>query len=191
MFKSVLRAIAKSPLTTELIQKLNANQKLNLQGVARLPKGLVTSAIAQEEKKNVLVICSTLEEASRWMANIELMGYKQSFFYPTSEATPYEAFNGESEMIWGQMQTLSSLINQDVTSSPLAVITTEKALQPHLPPSLVFADYCLNLTKGMIFESKNIDLTLARMGYERVNLVEIEGQWSKRGDLIDIFPVSA
>ena len=29
------------------------------------------------------------------------------------------------------------------------------------------------------------------MGYERVNLVEIEGQWAKRGDLIDIFPVSA
>lgn len=191
MFNSVLRAIAKSPLTTELIQKLNTAKTLNLQGVARLPKGLVIAAIAQSEQKNLLVVCATIEEAARWMANIEVMGYKQVFFYPTTEATPYESFNGESEMIWGQMQTLSSLINQDVTKSPLAVVTTEKALQPHLPPSSVFADYCLNLTKGMNFDSKRIDLTLAKMGYERVNLVETEGQWSKRGDLIDIFPVSA
>ncbi len=43
----------------------------------------------------------------------------------------------------------------------------------------------------MTLESKDIDLTLAKMGYERVNLVETEGQWGKRGDLIDIFPVSA
>ena len=43
----------------------------------------------------------------------------------------------------------------------------------------------------MTLESKQIDTTLAKMGYERVNLVETEGQWSKRGDLIDIFPVSA
>ncbi|MBL1208757.1 transcription-repair coupling factor [Geminocystis sp. GBBB08] len=191
MFNSVIRLIAKSPLTTELIQRLNTSQKLNLQGVARLPKGLVTSAIAQEEKKNLLVVCATLEEAARWMANIEVMGWKRVLFYPTSEATPYEPFNSESEMVWGQMQTLSSLINRDVTSSPLAVVTTEKALQPHLPPLSVFADYCLNLDKGMTFESKGIDLTLAKMGYERVNLVEIEGQWSRRGDLIDIFPVSA
>lgn len=191
MFNSVLRAFAKSPLTTELIQKLNTSHKLNLQGVARLPKGLVTAAITQSEQKNLLVVCSTLEEAARWMANIEVMGYKQVFFYPTTEASPYDSFNSESEMIWGQMQTLSSLIGHDVTSFPLAVVTTERALQPHLPPSSVFADYCLNLTKGMTLDSKKIDLNLAKMGYERVNLVETEGQWSKRGDLIDIFPVSA
>jgi transcription-repair coupling factor (superfamily II helicase) len=191
MFNSVLRAFAKSPLTTELIQKLNTSHKLNLQGVARLPKGLVTAAIAQSQQKTLLVVCATLEEAARWMANIEVMGYKQVFFYPTTEASPYDSFNSESEMVWGQMQTLSSLIGQDVTNSPLAVVTTERALQPHLPPSSIFADYCLNLIKGMTLESKKIDLNLAKMGYERVNLVETEGQWSKRGDLIDIFPVSA
>ena len=198
MFDSVLRNIANSPLTTELTQKLNTFKILNLQGVARLPKGLVISAIAQGEKKNLLVVCATLEEAARWVANIEVMGWKQVFFYPTSEATPYEHFNCESEMIWGQMQTLLSLLSQDDTTircnsptTPVAVVTTEKALQPHLPPSSVFADYCLNLNKGMNFDSKHIDLTLARMGYERVNLVEIEGQWGKRGNLVDIFPVSA
>ncbi|MGY6530456.1 MAG: transcription-repair coupling factor [Cyanobacterium sp.] len=187
-FSSVLRAIAHSPLTNELTKKITPDKPYHLQGASRLVKGLVTSALAQKQDKNLLVVCATLEESARWMANIEAMGWKQVFFYPTTSASPYEALNPESEMIWGQMQTLSGLISHH---EPIAVVTTEQALQPHLPPAEVFSKYCLNLVQGMTLHSKDIDLTLTNMGYERVNLVEIEGQWAKRGDLIDIFPVSA
>ena len=187
-FFSVIRAIATSPLSNELTKKISHDKPFHLQGASRLVKGLVTSALAQKQNKNLLIVCATLEESARWMANIEAMGWKQVFFYPTTSASPYEALNPESEMIWGQMQTLSGLISK---KEPVAVVTTEQALQPHLPPADVFSQYCLNLTEGMTLNSKEIDLTLANMGYERVNLVESEGQWAKRGDLIDIFPVSA
>ncbi|MCP9795478.1 transcription-repair coupling factor, partial [Synechococcus lacustris] len=33
--------------------------------------------------------------------------------------------------------------------------------------------------------------TLARLGYERVATIEQEGTWSRRGDIVDLFPVSA
>lgn len=187
---SIVKAIASSPLTSEIVNKLITEQKLRLQGASRLAKGIVTSALAQKQQQNLVVICATLEESARWMAQLELMGWKQVFFYPTSNATPYESLNPESEMVWGQMQTLASLQNQDKSQS-WAMVTTENALQPHLPPPDVFADYCLNLNKGMELDIKEIELTLTRMGYERVNLVETEGQWTKRGDLVDIFPVSA
>jgi transcription-repair coupling factor (superfamily II helicase) len=29
------------------------------------------------------------------------------------------------------------------------------------------------------------------LGYERVPLVETEGQWSRRGDIVDVYPVSS
>ena len=190
-FNSLIRLISQSPLTTSLIDKLNTASTLRLQGASRLAKGIVTSAITQKQNKNLLIVCATLEEAARWMAQIELMGWKGRYFYPTSEASPYESFDRESEMIWGQLQTLSSLVDRDDDSQNLVIVTTEKALQPHLPPPSVLANYCLNLSLGMTMETKQIDTTLAKMGYERVNLVETEGQWSKRGDLIDIFPVSA
>jgi transcription-repair coupling factor (superfamily II helicase) len=38
---------------------------------------------------------------------------------------------------------------------------------------------------------KDLSDRLARLGYERVPLVESEGQWSRRGEIVDIFPVSA
>ena len=33
--------------------------------------------------------------------------------------------------------------------------------------------------------------SLAKLGYEKVSLVESEGQWSQRGDIVDVFPVAA
>ncbi len=106
-FSSIVRALARSPLTTELLSKLNRQQDLRLNGVPRFPKGLVASALAQNSDKNLFVVCATLEEAGRAYAQLEAMGWKNVYFYPTSEASPYEPFDPETEMTWGQMQVLA------------------------------------------------------------------------------------
>ena len=192
-FASVVRAIEKSPLTKELITKLDKGQSLLLNGIPRLPKGIVSSSLAKAENNNLLVVCPTLEEAGRWAAQLEAMGWQTVNFYPTSEATPYDPFDPESEITWGQMQALIEVRSQksEVRSKEVAIVATERALQPHLPPLEVFASYCLTLQPGMELTSKQLDESLARLGYERVSLVETEGQWSRRGDIVDIFPVSA
>ncbi len=187
-FSSVIRTIQKSPLTQELLDKLNKQGKLELNGVSRLPKGLVASSLAKAMEKNLLVITPTLEEAGRWAAQLETMGWNSLHFYPTSEASPYEPFNPESEMIWGQMQVLADLLTNSHT--PKAIVATSRALQPHLPPPDVLKEYCITFETKNIFSDK-IEEILTKLGYERVNLVETEGQWTKRGDLVDIFPVSA
>ncbi|MGB5595332.1 MAG: transcription-repair coupling factor [Crocosphaera sp.] len=191
VFSSLIRTLQKSPLTKELLEKLKGNNELGLKGINRLPKGLISSTLAQANQQNILVICATLEEAGRWTAQLEIMGWKTVNFYPTSEASPYETLNPESEMIWGQMQVLSNLNTPESKDNNFAIVTTEKALQPHLPPPDIFHSYCLNLQVGMTETSKNIDKLLVRLGYERVTLVEVEGQWSRRGDIVDIFPVSS
>ncbi len=191
VFSSVIRHLNKSPLSAELQQKLAKNKTLHLTGIPRIVKGLLASSLAQAEAQNLLVVCATLEEASRWTAQLETMGWKSVNFYPTSEASPYEAFNPESEMIWGQMQVLSVIHNPLSVTRQLAIVTTEKALQPHLPPPDVFQRYCLTFTSGMSQDAKALEQELAQLGYERVSLVETEGQWSRRGDIVDIFPVSA
>ncbi|MGK7893420.1 MAG: transcription-repair coupling factor, partial [Xenococcus sp. (in: cyanobacteria)] len=187
-FGSVVRAVEKSPLTKELVTKINKNGSLLLNGIARLPKGIVASGLAKTANKNLVIVCSNLEEAGLWANQLEAMGWQSVNFYPTSEASPYDPFDPESETVWGQMQALS-VIGKD--AAPMAIVTTEKALQPHLPPTEVFASYCLSLTQGMTLDSKELDHSLAKLGYDRVSLVEMEGQWSRRGDIVDIFPVAA
>jgi transcription-repair coupling factor (superfamily II helicase) len=195
-FSSIIRALERSPLTGELLSKLNRASSLHLNGIPRLPKGLVASALSKASQGNLLVVTSTLEEASRWAAQLEAMGWDTVHLYPTSEASPYEPFDPESEMTWGQMQVLADLVRSQESGDKgqlanLAIVATQAALQPHLPPVETFKPYCFTLHQGTTWNSKTIDEKLARLGYERVPLVETEGQWSRRGDIVDVFPVAA
>jgi len=191
-FSSITRALGRSPLTTELLSKLNQQRSLSLNGVSRLPKGLVASTLAQAQQRSLLVITATLEEGGRWAAQLEAMGWATVHFYPTSESSPYEPFDSESEMTWGQLQVLADLLGiKGSGDKALAIVATERALQPHLPPVEAFYPYCLTLDKGMELSLEDLGQKLATLGYERVALVETEGQWSRRGDIVDVFPVAA
>ncbi|MEP0872314.1 transcription-repair coupling factor [Trichocoleus desertorum AS-A10] len=200
-FSSIIRALGRSPLTNELLAKLKQQQLLKLNGVSRIPKGLVASALAQAGPRNLLVVTATLEEAGRWTAQLEAMGWQTVHFYPTSEGSPYEPFDLESEMAWGQLQVLADLVGsqaatsngngQGAETSRTAIVATERALQPHLPPIDAFRPYCLRLQRGTEVDLNAFSNELTRLGYERVSLVETEGQWSRRGDIVDVFPVAA
>ena len=192
VFSSIIRAISRSQLTAELQTKLQHHGILSLNGVSRFPKGLVASALAQTELHPLFVVTATTEEASRWAVQLETMGWQTVHFYPTSEASPYDPFDPEAEMIWGQLQVLADLVMVETREKQqIAIVATERSLQPHLPPVDAFKPYCLTLQRGMTWEEKTIDRQFAQMGYERVSLVEAEGQWSRRGDIIDIFPVTS
>ncbi|MEM9087341.1 MAG: transcription-repair coupling factor [Cyanobacteria bacterium P01_F01_bin.53] len=200
-FSSITRAITRTALGKELVTKLEKQNALQLSGVPRLPKGLVASALAQAQQRPLLVVTATLEEAGRWAAQLDAMGWGTVAFYPTSESSPYEVFDQESELTWGQLQVLSDLINGKADSENLppgskhlgamAIVATERALQPHLPPVEVFRPYCLEINLGMELNLKELALSLAKLGYDKVATVEMEGQWSQRGDIIDVFPVAA
>jgi transcription-repair coupling factor (superfamily II helicase) len=191
-FSSITRALGRSPLTTELLSKLNEQRSLSLNGVSRIPKGLVASTLAQAQQRSLLVITATLEEGGRWAAQLEAMGWATVHFYPTSESSPYEPFDSEAEMTWGQLQVLADLLGiKGAGDKALAIVATERALQPHLPPVEAFYPYCLTLDKGMDLSLEDLGQKLATLGYERVALVETEGQWSRRGDIVDVFPVAA
>ncbi|MEH1828075.1 MAG: transcription-repair coupling factor [Nostoc sp.] len=206
-FSSIVRALGRSSLTTEFISKLNRQQELRLNGISRLPKTLVASALAQAQGKDLFVVCATLEEAGRVYAQLEAMGWQTVHFYPTSEASPYEPFDPETEMSWGQMQVLADLgmgngewgMGNGEEKPPIpnfqlpkmAIVATQGALQPHLPPPEVFGQFCLTLKKGMELDLNAFSEKITLLGYERVPLVEMEGQWSRRGDIVDVFPVSS
>ncbi|MGB3136784.1 MAG: transcription-repair coupling factor [Nodosilinea sp.] len=194
-FSSITRALQRSPLAGELLTKLDQQGRLVLNGVARLPKGLVSSALAQAQQRPLVVVTATLEEAGRWATQLEAMGWDTVHFYPTSEASPYDPFDQESEMTWGQLQVLADLLALRAAGEDslrkLAVVATERALQPHLPPVSALEPYCLRLELKQEINFKSLGQQLANLGYERVTMVETEGQWAQRGDIIDVYPVAS
>ncbi|WP_341885689.1 transcription-repair coupling factor [Synechococcus sp. UW140] len=191
---ALVRQLEQVPLTAEVLERIRRPDRLRLQGASRAARALTTSALACCEGAPLLVVVPTLEEAGRWAALLELMGWPTTQLYPTSEGSPYEGFDPTSEITWGQLQVLSELLAIDGAGKRSwrgAIVASERALQPHLPPPAVLAEQCLSLRKGDCVNLDQLGETLARLGYERVATIEQEGTWSRRGDIVDLFPVSA
>ena len=87
-FSSVTRALERSSLTGELLAKLEQQGSLTLNGAARLPKGLVSSALAHSQDRPLVVIAATLEEAGRWATQLEAMNWETVHFYPHLRSLP-------------------------------------------------------------------------------------------------------
>jgi len=88
------------------------------------------------------------------------------------------------------MQVLADLVTEE-RKAKTAIIATVGSLQPHLPPPTVFKSFCLKLKPGTELNLETFSRQITTLGYERVPLVETEGQWSRRGDIVDVFPVSS
>jgi transcription-repair coupling factor (superfamily II helicase) len=191
---ALVRQLEQVPLTAEVLERIRRPDRLRLQGASRAARALITSALASGEAKPLLVLVPTMEEAGRWAALLELMGWPTTQLYPTSEGSPYEGFDPTSEITWGQLQVLSELLAVDAQGNRTwrgAIVANERALQPHLPPPAVLAKQCLTLCKGDRVNLDQLGETLARLGYGRLSTIEQEGTWSRRGDIVDLFPVSA
>ena len=147
---SLVRLLQTSALSGELCDRLDRSDRLLLRGAGRAARALVASAMARHQDRPLLVVVPTLEEAGRWTALLDLMGWRSAQLYPTSEGSPYEPFDPTSEITWGQLQVLSEL-QLEGQSRDLAIVATERCLQPHLPPPQVLADRCRTLRKGDIF----------------------------------------
>ena len=186
---SLVRLLQTSALTGELLERSQRSERLLLRGANRAARALVTTALARRADQSLLVVVPTLEEAGRWTALLELMGWRSAQLYPTSEGSPYEPFDPTTEITWGQLQVLSEL--QDKGSEGLAIVATERCLQPHLPPPQALASRCRTLRKGDSLDLEELAINLSQLGYERVSTIDQEGTWSRRGDIVDIFPVSS
>ena len=193
---ALVRQLQAATLTAEVRARCERPERLRLSGAGRAARALVASALAGCDDAPLLVIVPSLEEAGRWASLLELMGWPLCQLYPTSEGSPYEPFDPTSEITWGQLQVLAELLGDGdgapaASGGRFAVVATERALQPHLPPPPLLAARCLTLRRGDRLDLEQLALSLAGLGYEKVPTIEQEGTWSRRGDIVDVFPVSA
>ncbi len=185
---SLLSRLQNTTLIDEILDRATRDQKLTIQGGCRTAKTLISAGLAKSANTNLLVILPTLEEATRWHSQLQLMGWDKTFLYPGSEVTPYESINQSTEISWGQLSIVSELAcNKSIN---FAVICTERSLFNHLPHPKVVNENSLLIKRGQDLNVDNINHKLTEIGYERNATTNQEGYWSRRGDIIDIYAVN-
>ena len=190
--KSIVNYISNSQITSELIKRIKTNNEINIVGSSRYAKALLINSIANKERKNIFLICSSIEIAYKWYGYFESINCNEILYYPPNENLPYEKRNKSTEVEYSQLNVLSKLIDNETRndSRNIILISTERALQPHLINKKHFINSNLNLQKGKIIEIEHLTKKLTELGYKKEEITTIEGQWSRRGDIVDIFSVN-
>ena len=184
--KSIINYISNSQVTNELIERLNKDKEINIIGSSRYAKAILIESIASKENKKILLICSNTEVAYKWYGYFESINNNNVLYYPPNENLPYERRNKSSEVEFSQLNIISRLLNKNENSSRNILITTERSLQPHLLNKEYFRYSNLNLKKGDKLELVELTKKLIDLGYSKEEITTTEGQWSRRGDIIDL-----
>ena len=104
-------------------------------------------------------------------------------FFPNRGTAPYEATAPSVDLVAQRMRTLFRLH----AKQPTVVITTPEAILQRLVPITTFANSCLCLKVSSVIDRESLITHLLRIGYRRVSVVEIPGEFSVRGGIVDIF----
>jgi transcription-repair coupling factor (superfamily II helicase) len=149
----------------------------------------LTLLAKERQPRSGLIVTATDEEAERLYDDLQffyaLVGLSPEplALFPEWETLPYEATPPHVELIARRMRTLHRLTEQ----VPTTLVTSLPALVQRILPRTVFSDICLRLNPGGTVERDVLASRLLRLGYRRVSVVEIPGEFSIRGGIVDIY----
>ncbi len=106
--------------------------------------------------------------------------------YPAKDLIFFQADINGNELTTERMKVLRRILE----NRPVTVVTTFDALMTPQPPLFVIENHILKIGKHATISTEDIAKSLVTLGYEKNYQVEAPGQFSIRGDIIDIFDLT-
>jgi len=108
------------------------------------------------------------------------------FYYPAKDFLFFHADIQGKELLRQRITVVSRLISG---GKAVIVTTLDGCMDPLLPIEKLKA-LTLQIGSDSVLEMEAVKLRLVRMGYERAGQVELPGQFSIRGGILDIYPLT-
>lgn len=164
------------------------NTELNLAGLIDPAKSLVISALLHEIKRPIFLVVADNHAAARYQQELENLTRSRVFLYPFSEVSPYEQVLSSPDNIAPQLELLLRVLSGN--TEPFLVLVPVRALLQRVHDKETLTQSILRLRKGDSLDPVQLSAQLVNLGYSRESLVTLRGEFSIRGDIIDIYPSS-
>lgn len=189
---------AVEPLTN--LFKQDKNVQSIIQGVQtglreQLATGLTGSArmlfaanLFRETGRTCMVITHNMNQAQKAADDLsELLSKDEVLLYPANELITTEVALASPETLGNRLDVIMRL-----TSGFTGVFVVPfSGLRKILPPKEVWKQHTVALSVGDTYPIETLSEKLVFMGYERAEMVEKRGEFSIRGGIVDIYPVTS
>ena len=160
--------------------KLNTTP-ISILGLVDVAKIQFASALLEQTNKKICIITYNEIQAKNLLKNLNYFN-KKVVYFPKKEIVTYDYDVESKDLIYERMDALNKIYTNE---AQIIVTTIEACMQEMIAKKDLFSNIIsFEFNKNYNFEE--IKQKLVNLGYERVDLIEGKGQFSIRGDILDI-----
>ncbi|MBN1383089.1 MAG: transcription-repair coupling factor [Deltaproteobacteria bacterium] len=177
--------LPKDPVLGPLLSAVDKGVKrLRVDGLTGSAKALLMAILFNHLSKTVVVVSPTEKEAQEIFRDLcFFLGEEPVFLYPPWSMLSTDMLSFEREEELQRIEPLCRLW----LGKPFVFVLSEKALMQKVIPKGAFDDYVREISIGAYIDRDELVWELLAGGYHRTTLVEQKGEFSVRGNIIDLF----
>ena len=165
---------------------------LHAEGLKGSSRSLFLAKLAQATTRPIVVLTSNQNSGEALIGDLRYFYHFNNIkkiprFFPTWEILPYENLSPLAEISGERLEILNLLQQKEI---PFLVVPVEALMQCVIPRTEL-RNQTFPVVKGEALEREFLETCLFDNGYSRIPMVENRGEFSVRGDIVDVFPPSS
>ncbi len=178
-----------SDIARRLASALKAGASAAAAGLWGAARGLTAAQVASLRQVPLCyVTAGRLEAEAAYEDLVTCFGEDQVVLIPAWEVLPHDRMAPSDDIIAERFHSLRRLLDEE--PRPRAVVCPIRAAAQVTPAPQALRRLILRLEKGQDIPLHEIPEKLIGLGYQREVMIEGRGQFSVRGGILDIFPIS-
>jgi transcription-repair coupling factor (superfamily II helicase) len=185
---SLHRYLAENQDVRSIIEGVKVGLKEQLvAGLSGSARSVFVSTLYKETNRPILLVTHNLFHAQKMYDDlVQLLGTEEVFLYPVNEVIAAEMAIASPELKAQRLEVMNywAKRQQGIVICPVA------GLRRLLPPASLWRDHLFTFTVGQDIDIDHYKQQFVQMGYKRVATVSAPGEFSIRGGIIDIYPLT-
>ena len=137
--------------------------------------------------KSIIIVLPNLFLAQRYYDSLtEYLNNDDVLFFPSDELISIEMISSKGDFLFERIQTIYTLLSDN---SKKIIITNLHGAIRYEMNSNIWKGSILKVNEGGVYDINDLCKILYRIGYKQAFTVTKTGEFSKRGSILDIFPL--
>jgi len=178
-----------------IINRLKSSDgNLWLKGLYGSSRAYLLSSLAIDIPQTFLVVLPTQDESEKFVQDVITFWETKDdgrvldvLLFPEWQQYLYEGASPSKKLVADRLRCYDRLIN----NQRCVIVASIKALMHRLLPKEIFKNGCLQFSPDEEIDLDEAIEKLIQSGYQRVNMVEVKGEFARRGDILDIYPLTS
>ncbi len=170
----------KSDFIQEFFKK---NRIFRIGGLFGSSNALFLGKVFELQSSSLIFVCKDEKEAKDLTEDLRIFGVNDAYYFPSIETTPYHFAVIDESVRSQRLEVLTHLLKKE----KCMIILSLESLLFQITPKSILEPYFFNIRVNDRLDLEELSKKLVHSGYYRVSKVTDFGEFSIRGDIIDIY----